>query len=112
MVTKKDKKAKLVAERGKINDKANQTAADKKRLGVIAEELKGLRAEAFSRLASMRTTKAINSMRGLQKLSNRNNYEYTPEQVTKILAALKKEIEAIHAAFTTTGGEAKELFSV
>lgn len=70
------------------------------------------KAEKFARLGAMRTTKAINAMRGLRKLSNRNNYEYSAEQIEKILNALKSEVEAVHKAFTTTGGEAKETFTL
>lgn len=70
------------------------------------------KAEKFSRLGSMRATKAINAMRGLQKLANRNNYEYTPEQVEKLVTALKTEVEAVYNAFTSTGGSEKETFTL
>lgn len=70
------------------------------------------KADKFKRLGSMRVTKAINAMRGLQKLSNRNNYEYSPEQVEKILGALKSEVESVYAAFTKKSGEAKNAFEL
>lgn len=70
------------------------------------------KADKFKRLAEMRTTKAINAMRGLQKLSNSNNYEFTDEQVTKICEALKAEVVDLHEAFTKTGGTAKETFTL
>ena len=111
-MSNEDKKVKILAERKKINAKATKTAADNKRLAAIATELEGFKSEAFSRLGSMRTTKAINAMRGLQKLSNKNNYAYTPEQIEKIVKALKSEVEAVFNAFNSTGGEAKEGFSV
>lgn len=70
------------------------------------------KAEKFARLGAMRTTKAINAMRGLRKLANSNNYEYTPEQVEKIVTALKAEVEGVYEAFNTTGAPAKETFTL
>jgi hypothetical protein len=110
--TTEDQKAKLLAERKKLNAKATKTAADKKRLTAIATALEGFKADAFKRLGAMRVTKSINAMRGLQKLANRNNYAYTQEQVDKILEALKTEIQNVNTAFNTTGGGAKETFSL
>lgn len=111
-MSNEDKKVKLLAERKKINAKTTPTAADNKRLAAIATELETFKADAFKRLGAMRVTKAINSMRGLQKLANKNNYLYTPEQVEKIIDALKTEVEAVHNAFNTTGGDTKEGFSL
>jgi hypothetical protein len=70
------------------------------------------KAQKFARLGAMRTIKAVNAMRGLQKLSNRNNYEFSDAQVEKILGALKSEVEAVYNAFTKKGGEAKESFTL
>lgn len=111
-MSNEDKKAKVLAERKKLNAKAIRTVADKKRLTAIAAELEGFKVEAFSRLGAMRTTKAINSMRALQKLANKNNYAYTQEQINKIVDALKTEVEEVFNAFNTTGGQAKESFTL
>ena len=111
-MSNEDKKAKLLAERKKLNAKATKTVADNKRLTAIASELEIFKGEAFKRLGAMRTTKAINSMRGLQKLANKNNYAYTEEQVSKIVDALKTEVENVFNAFNTTGGETKEGFTL
>ena len=54
-MSNEDKKGKLLAERKKINAKDKPTAADNKRLTAIAKELDGFKADAFSRLGSMRT---------------------------------------------------------
>lgn len=89
--------------------KKRSKKAPAKKAATNTEETK---AQKFSRLGSMRTTKAINAMRALQKLSNRNNYEFTQEQSDKIVSALKKELESVHRAFNTTGGAVREEFSV
>lgn len=111
-MSNEDKKAKVLAERKKLTVKAAKTVADKKRLTAIATELEGFKAEAFKRLGAMRTTKAINSMRALQKLANKNNYVCTQAQIDKIIDALKTEVEEVFNAFNTTGGQAKESFTL
>lgn len=80
-----------------------------KKAAAKTEETK---AQKFSRLGSMRATKAINAMRALQKLANTNNYEYTPEQVAKIVDALKTEVEGVFNAFNAPGTAAKETFTL
>lgn len=87
-------------------------AASKKKRKAKAVNANESKADKFKRLASLRTTKGINAMRGLQKLANRNNYEFSDEQVTKIVNALKEELEAVHNAFTRKGGDAKETFTL
>lgn len=91
---------------------AAKKAADKKAAAAAAAAAVETKAQKFSRLGAMRTTKAMNAMRGLRKLANSNNYDYTPEQVEKIIAALKAELEAVHEAFNTTGAPAKETFTL
>ena len=91
---------------------ATKKTSKKKAPAKAAAATTETKAEKFSRLGSMRATKAINAMRGLQKLANRNNYEYTPEQVEKLVGALKTEVEAVYNAFTSTGGGEKETFTL
>jgi rubrerythrin len=56
--------------------------------------------EKFKRLASARVTKAIKTIRLIGNLSNRNNYEYTDEQVDKIISALNRELKDLKARFS------------
>lgn len=86
--------------------------AKKKATKNTAKAVEESKADKFKRLGAMRATKAINAMRGLQKLSNKNNYEYTPEQVEKIVTVLKDELEAVYNSFTKTGAAAKETFTL
>lgn len=82
--------------------------APAKKAAAVAET----KAEKFARLGSMRTTKAINAMRGLQKLSNTANYDYTPEQVAKIVDALKTEVEGVFNAFNKPEAAAEDAFTL
>jgi len=55
--------------------------------------------ERFRRLAERRVNRAIKDLRLIGNLSNRNNYDYTTDQVAKILAALKRELRELRARF-------------
>lgn len=56
--------------------------------------------EKFIRLGENRVNDAIKKIRLIGNLSNKNNYEYTEEQVNEIIAALKTEIDDIQKKFT------------
>lgn len=70
------------------------------------------KAEKFVELAQKRTTRAINNMRSIGKLSNRGNYAYTDEQVNKICEALKNEVVELHKLFTTDPKQSKGGFEL
>lgn len=61
----------------------------------------------FTRIATLRTGKAIVAMKGISKLTG-NNYKRTKEQETSILAALENAMQEIKDAFAgktaKTGG--------
>jgi len=65
------------------------------------------KAERFKRLGSSYATKALHRIRLVGSLSNKVNYEYTPEQVEKIEKALYNAVEETMATFnqaTITAG--------
>jgi len=49
--------------------------------------------ERFIRIAENRTNKVINMIRLLGNCANRNNYQYTNEQVDRIFKAIEKELD-------------------
>jgi hypothetical protein len=59
----------------------------------------------FVELATARTKNAIKAIRIIGKLGNKNAYEFTDADVRKIAAALTKEIEAMKARMSQTGGK-------
>lgn len=56
------------------------------------------KAEKFARLASSRTTRAIQAIDSLGKLSS-SAYEYTPEQIDKIFGALAEFCKTSYKKF-------------
>lgn len=60
------------------------------------------KADAFRRLATKRVTVAVRYIRLVGNMSSRASYEYTPEQVEKIRAALNDAVESTMARFDQT----------
>lgn len=61
--------------------------------------------EKFVELAENRTRNAIRAIRIIAKLGNKNAYDYTDADVKRIASALNKEVEALKARMTQTGGK-------
>lgn len=55
--------------------------------------------EKFIRLAEGRANRAIDSIRSLAKLANKNHYEFTDAEVRAIFSTLKQELEDARAAY-------------
>lgn len=53
----------------------------------------------FIKLAEARVNKALNAIRVVGNLSNKNSYEYTPEDVTKMQEIMTKELERVFGLF-------------
>ncbi len=69
------------------------------------------KAQAFSRIASRRMGQALTEIRKLETLSEKNNYEYTDEQASKILKALQDACQGVADRFAGKV-RAKESFQV
>ena len=55
--------------------------------------------EKFVRLATKRVNSAIKSINLIGNLSNKSNYDYTEEDITKIFKALQEELNACKKRF-------------
>jgi ribosomal protein L7/L12 len=73
-------------------DKASATAKAEKR-------------EKFVKLAENRTVNAIKAIRVIGKLGNKNAYQFDDSDVKKIVRALTKEVEALQARMSSSGGK-------
>jgi hypothetical protein len=57
------------------------------------------KADKFRTLATRRVSKTMNNIRQIGRLSRRSSYDYAPEQVGKMFAALRAELDAAEAKF-------------
>jgi hypothetical protein len=68
--------------------------------------------EKFVELAENRTRNAIRAIRVIGKLGNKNAYEFDDSDVTKIVRALNKEIDALKARMSHNGSKEAVEFSL
>ena len=57
------------------------------------------KSDRFIRIAEQRTNKIITAIKILQQLSNKNNYEYTDDQRTRIFRAIRSAVNEADNAF-------------
>lgn len=63
----------------------------------------------FIRLAEARVTKALKAIKVVGNLSNKANYEYTDQDIQKIINVLQAEIATLKSRFKNKGsGETVE----
>lgn len=55
--------------------------------------------DKFRRLAEARVNRALGDIRLIGNLSNRNNYDYTSEEIDKIFKALDSELKQVRMRF-------------
>ena len=72
---------------------------------VVKTKVKESKSELFSRLAKVRTEKVLKALRILGNCGNRNNYEYTQEQIDSINLAISTAIESTLDKFTKSKKE-------
>jgi ribosomal protein L7/L12 len=76
-----------------------KTASKKDGAGQSAKRQK------FVELAEKRTINAIKAIRVIGKLGNKNAYQFDDNDVKEIVRALNKELDALRARMSTTGGK-------
>ena len=55
--------------------------------------------QRFKRIAELRTSKIIESLISLSKLSNKNNYDYSEEEIRQIFKAIDQQLNATKLTF-------------
>jgi hypothetical protein len=68
--------------------------------------------DKFVELAEARVSRAMQAIRVVGNLSNRNNYEYSDDDVKKIVKALSSEIEAMQGRFRSSDSKARPEFKL
>lgn len=57
------------------------------------------KAQAFSRIASRRMGQALDEIKKLETLSDKNNYDFSDDQVTKMMTALQEACQGVADRF-------------
>lgn len=66
--------------------------------------------QRFEEIASNRVNKLVSAMQSLQKCSNIYNYEYTDEDVKKMIGVIKAQFDELKAAFDKEAKKSNEKF--
>jgi len=76
-----------------------EKATNGKEKETVAPRTPEVKAAKFKEIAQRRTRQAVRIITGLGNLSNKGNYEFTPEQVEKIFKALSEALADTQAKF-------------
>jgi predicted nucleotidyltransferase len=87
-------------------DKTDEKAPQNKTPG------KNTKRDKFVKLAEARTKTAIKAIRTVAKLGNKNAYDFSGEDVKRIVSALNREVEALKARMSQSGGKESVEFSL
>ena len=68
--------------------------------------------QRFVRLAERRTAKALQAVRLIANLANRNNYEFYPVDAKKIVGALTLEVDSLKRKFEESPTRATSEFKL
>ena len=75
-------------------------------------QMKRNRRAKFVELATNRVNRALRDIKLIGNLSNRSAYEYSEEDVRKIVRALTKEVESMRGRFASPGSVGDSDFSL
>ncbi len=70
------------------------------------------KSDAFKRLAENRTNEALDAIRKIGNLSNRNNYSFSPDQITRIFTAIRAALDAAEQRFGETDEVSEDRFTL
>lgn len=66
-----------------------------------------MKAERFRRVAAPRVQRVLDSLDNLAKCSSRNNYDYTRDEVAKMLKAIRGKLKNLEQRFDDQSGSAR-----
>lgn len=70
------------------------------------------KSDAFKRIAERRVGNALKDIKLIGSLANTNNYEYSEEQVKKILTALESEVVNLQKRFANPNAPEGSAFTL
>ncbi|MEQ9554334.1 MAG: hypothetical protein RIG67_01110 [Rhodospirillales bacterium] len=80
--------------------------------GIVTMGSKLEKREKFVRLAEGRTQAALDAIRKLGNLSNRRAYDYDPDDIKKIIKALRDATNEIERKFGSSPGDRDSRFKL
>lgn len=69
-----------------------------------------LKRDRFVNVAGRRVQKVLDSLDSLSKCANRNNYDFTEEDISKMTKAIKEKVRLLESAYTSNAKITKNSF--
>lgn len=66
------------------------------------------KAERFRRVAAPRVQRVLDSLDNLAKCASKNNYEYSPEEVSKMFGVIKTKLKGVEQRFDINSPSSKD----
>jgi hypothetical protein len=66
--------------------------------------------ERFKNVAGRRVQKVLDDLESLSKCANKSTYEYTDEEVRKMMRAIREKVKFLDVAFTSGAKSGKQTF--
>ena len=66
--------------------------------------------DRFKNVAGRRVQKVLDDLESLSKCANKSTYEYTNEEVNKLMRAIKEKVKQLDAAFSANSKSGKQTF--
>jgi len=66
--------------------------------------------ERFKNVAGRRVQKVLDDIESLSKCANKSTYDYSEEDVTKMLRAVREKVKLLDAAFSANSKSGKQTF--
>jgi hypothetical protein len=70
--------------------------------------MENAKAERFRRVAAPRVQRVLDSLDNLSKCSNRNNYEYSVADISKMIRIIRSRLKSLEQSFDTREGMSKQ----
>lgn len=76
----------------------------------MAKSGSSVKRDRFKSVASRRVQKVLDDLESLSKCANKSTYEYTEEEVRKMMRAVNDKVGQLKAAFSAGSRSGKETF--
>jgi hypothetical protein len=77
----------------------------------MGKQNSNIKKDRFKNVAAKRVQKVLDSMESLSKCANRSNYEYSDEDVSKLLKAIKEQMRMLELSYTEKSKSKSKTFS-
>lgn len=76
----------------------------------MSKSANSVKKDRFKSVASRRVQKVLDDIESLSKCANKNTYEYTDEDVKKMMNAISNQVNLLKASFSANSKSGKQTF--